>query len=61
MCNYNETQAMYFRNHLKEAKHVIDNNINNIKFDKLSTEEFSIILNSINVANDVICMINKNH
>lgn len=33
----------------------------NIKFDKLSTEEFDIILNSINVANDVICMINKNH
>ena len=61
MCNYDEVQAMYFRNHLKEAEHVIDNNINNIKFDKLSTEEFAIILNSINVANDVICMINKNH
>ena len=57
---YKEIQASVFCNRIREMKKVIDNNLDEIKFEKLSVEQFTLISNSMNVANDVICMIIKN-
>ena len=38
----------------------IDNNLDKIKFENLSVEQFALIYDSMNVANDIICMIIKN-
>ena len=60
MSNYDEVQAAYFEHNMRDVERAIDDNINKIEFDKLSNEEFALVLNSLNVANDILCMIIKN-
>ena len=61
MDNYDEIQSAYFEHHIRTCVNAIEKNISTaIQYDKLSVEEFSIICNSLNNANDIICMISKN-
>ena len=57
---YEEIQASVFCNKIREIERVIGNNLDEIEFENLSVEQFALISNSMNVVNDIICMIIKN-
>ena len=57
---YDEIQAMMFCDRVREIERMIDNNLDGIIFEDLSVEQFDLISNSMNVVNDIICMIIKN-
>lgn len=57
---YEEIQASVFCNKIREIERAIDNNLDEIEFENLSVEQFALISNSMNVVNDIICMIIKN-
>ena len=57
---YEEIQASVFCNKIRKMEQTIDNNLDEIKFENLSVEQFALIYDSMNVANDIICMIIKN-
>ena len=57
---YEEIQASVFCNKIREMERTIDNNLDKVEFKNLSVEQFALISNSMNVANDIICMIIKN-
>lgn len=56
---YDEIQAATFCQKIRDSERSIDNNLNEIDFKKLSVEQFTLINNSMNVVNDIICMISK--
>ena len=57
---YEEIQASVFCNKIREIERVIDNNLDEIEFKNLSVEQFALISNSMNVVNDIVCMVIKN-
>ena len=57
---YEEIQASVFCYKIRGIERTIDNNLDKIKFENLSVEQFTLIYDSMNVANDIICMIIKN-
>ena len=57
---YEEIQASVFCNKIREIERAIDNNLDEIEFENLSVEQFSLISNSMNVVNDIVCMVIKN-
>ena len=57
---YEEIQASVFCNKIREIERTIDNNLDEVEFKNLSVEQFALISNGMNVANDIICMIIKN-
>ena len=56
---YEEIQASVFCNKIREIERVIDNNLDEIEFENLSVEQFALISNSMNVVNDIVCMVIK--
>ena len=56
---YEEIQASVFCNKIREIEKVIDNNLDEIEFKNLSVEQFALISNSMNVVNDIVCMVIK--
>ena len=56
---YEEIQASVFCNKIREIERAIDNNLDEIEFENLSVEQFSLISNSMNVVNDIVCMVIK--
>ena len=56
---YEEIQASVFCNKIREIERVIDNNLDEIEFENLSVEQFALISNSMNVVNDIACMVIK--
>ena len=56
---YEEIQASVFCNKIREIERVIDNNLDEIEFENLSVEQFALIRNSMNVVNDIVCMVIK--
>ena len=60
MDNYDEHQSACFEHYIRTCVNSIEKNIStSIKYDKLSLEEYALIYNSLNNANDIICMISK--
>lgn len=57
---YDEIQAMMFCSRVRKIERMIDDNLDGIIFENLSVEQFDLISNSMNVVNDIICMIIKN-
>lgn len=60
MYNYDEHQSACFESYIRTCVNAIEKNISTaINYDKLSVEEYVIIYNSLNNANDIIRMISK--
>lgn len=57
---YEEIQASVFCNKIRGIERVIDNNLDEVKFENLSVDQFALISNSMNVVNGIICMIIEN-
>ena len=56
---YEEIQASVFCNKIRKMERTIDNNLDEIEFENLSVEQFALISNSMNVVNDIVCMVIK--
>ena len=56
---YEEIQASVFCNKIRKMGRTIDNNLDEIEFENLSVEQFALISNSMNVVNDIVCMVIK--